>query len=196
MVVVAGDRNRPCRPCACSAACLPHPSFLSLQQLATNAAAVIYGRVLAACGGGEALTPAGVLAAPLPSLRQAGLSERKASYIASLAQHFTDGHLSDARIAGGVPSCSCVRHFDLSTCPAVPPGRCRIDQAQPCKPLAAAMDEAALEAALCSVRGIGLWTCHMHAMFHLGSPDVLPTGDLGVRKGMAQLYGLEASRCL
>ena len=49
------------------------------------------------------------------------------------------------------------------------------------------MDEAALEAALCSVRGIGLWTCHMHAMFHLGSPDVLPTGDLGVRKGMAQL---------
>ena len=55
------------------------------------------------------------------------------------------------------------------------------------------MDEAALEAALCSVRGIGLWTCHMHAMFHLGSPDVLPTGDLGVRKGMAQLYGLKVS---
>ncbi len=31
----------------------------------------------------------------------------------------------------------------------------------------------------------------MHAMFHLGSPDVLPVGDLGVRKGMQALYGLK-----
>lgn len=30
-----------------------------------------------------------------------------------------------------------------------------------------------------------------HAMFHLGSPDVLPVGDLGVRKGMQTLYGLK-----
>lgn len=30
-------------------------------------------------------------------------------------------------------------------------------------------------------------------MFHLGSPDVLPTGDLGVRRGMQHLYGLKAS---
>lgn len=28
----------------------------------------------------------------------------------------------------------------------------------------------------------------MHAMFHLGSPDVLPVGDLGVRRGMQHLY--------
>ena len=28
-------------------------------------------------------------------------------------------------------------------------------------------------------------------MFHLGSPDVLPVGDLGVRKGMQTLYGLK-----
>lgn len=28
-------------------------------------------------------------------------------------------------------------------------------------------------------------------MFHLGSPDVLPVGDLGVRRGMQQLYGLK-----
>jgi hypothetical protein len=28
-------------------------------------------------------------------------------------------------------------------------------------------------------------------MFHLGSPDVLPVGDLGVRKGMQALYGLK-----
>lgn len=40
-------------------------------------------------------------------------------------------------------------------------------------------------------RSTGIWTCHMHAMFHLGSPDVLPVGDLGVRKGMQALYGLK-----
>ena len=27
-------------------------------------------------------------------------------------------------------------------------------------------------------------------MFHLGLPDVLPAGDLGVRRGMQALYGL------
>ncbi|KAL4452033.1 hypothetical protein ABPG75_007695 [Micractinium tetrahymenae] len=123
------------------------------QQLATTAAAVIYGRVLAACSCTESLSPAALLAAPLAALRRAGLSERKASYLQDLAAHFNDGRLSDAKIAE--------------------------------------MDEEALEKALCQVRGIGVWTCHMHAMFHLGSPDVLPTGDLGVRRGMQALYGLK-----
>ena len=31
----------------------------------------------------------------------------------------------------------------------------------------------------------------MFAMFHLGRPDVLPVGDLGVRKGFQILYGLK-----
>lgn len=30
-----------------------------------------------------------------------------------------------------------------------------------------------------------------YAMFHLGKMDVLPVGDLGVRNGMKQLYGLK-----
>ena len=33
----------------------------------------------------------------------------------------------------------------------------------------------------------------MFAMFHLGRPDVLPVGDLGVRKGFQVLYGLKVS---
>lgn len=33
------------------------------------------------------------------------------------------------------------------------------------------------------------------AMFHLGHPDILPVGDLGVRKGMQWLYGLKVSGC-
>ncbi len=45
-------------------------------------------------------------------------------------------------------------------------------------------------AALTSVRGIGEWTAQMFLMFRLGRPDVLPTLDLGVRKGVQLLYGL------
>jgi DNA-3-methyladenine glycosylase II len=43
---------------------------------------------------------------------------------------------------------------------------------------------------LISVRGIGEWSAHMFLMFHLGRPDVLPVGDLGVRHGMRIAYGL------
>lgn len=44
---------------------------------------------------------------------------------------------------------------------------------------------------LIQVRGIGVWTVQMLLMFRLGRPDVLPTGDLGVRKGFAVTYGLD-----
>jgi DNA-3-methyladenine glycosylase II len=51
-------------------------------------------------------------------------------------------------------------------------------------------DEAIIEW-LIEVRGIGRWTVEMMLMFHLGRPDVLLVGDLGVRKGIAATYGLE-----
>lgn len=41
------------------------------------------------------------------------------------------------------------------------------------------------------VRGIGPWTVHMLLLFRLGRPDVLPTGDFGVREGWRLLRGLE-----
>lgn len=44
---------------------------------------------------------------------------------------------------------------------------------------------------LTRVRGIGPWTVHMVLLFHLGRPDVLPTGDFGVREGYRLLHGLE-----
>ena len=53
------------------------------------------------------------------------------------------------------------------------------------------MDDAEVEAALTAVKGVGEWTAHMMLMFHLGRPDVLPVGDLGVRKGMQTAYGLD-----
>lgn len=43
---------------------------------------------------------------------------------------------------------------------------------------------------LVAVKGIGEWSAHMFMMFSLGRLDILPTGDLGVRKGMMQEYGL------
>jgi DNA-3-methyladenine glycosylase II len=40
------------------------------------------------------------------------------------------------------------------------------------------------------VKGIGVWTAHMFLMFALERPDVLPTGDLGIRQAMQKAYGL------
>ena len=42
-----------------------------------------------------------------------------------------------------------------------------------------------------AVKGLGEWSAHMYLMFHLGRPDVMPIGDLGVRNGMRLTYGLE-----
>jgi DNA-3-methyladenine glycosylase II len=44
---------------------------------------------------------------------------------------------------------------------------------------------------LTAVKGIGEWTAHMYLMFTLHRPDVLPTGDLGIRNAIQRAYGLE-----
>jgi DNA-3-methyladenine glycosylase II len=43
---------------------------------------------------------------------------------------------------------------------------------------------------LTAVTGIGPWTADMFLLFHLGRQDVLPVGDLGVRRGAERLFGL------
>jgi 3-methyladenine DNA glycosylase/8-oxoguanine DNA glycosylase len=52
------------------------------------------------------------------------------------------------------------------------------------------MDDAAVEAELIKVRGVGPWTAHMFLMFELHRLDVWPTGDYGVRAGYREAYGL------
>lgn len=47
-------------------------------------------------------------------------------------------------------------------------------------------------AELVAVKGLGAWTAHMFLMFHLERPDVLPVGDLGIRRAMERAYGLPA----
>lgn len=44
---------------------------------------------------------------------------------------------------------------------------------------------------LTAVKGLGEWSAHMFMIFGLGRLDVLPVGDLGVRKAVMNLYGLK-----
>ena len=46
-------------------------------------------------------------------------------------------------------------------------------------------------AQLTAVKGLGPWTAHMFLIFHLRRPDVLPVGDLGVRRAVQLAYGME-----
>jgi DNA-3-methyladenine glycosylase II len=47
-------------------------------------------------------------------------------------------------------------------------------------------------AELVAIKGIGPWSADLFLMFQLQRPDVLPVGDLGIRRAVMTLYGLEA----
>ncbi len=44
---------------------------------------------------------------------------------------------------------------------------------------------------LTKVKGIGPWTVHMFLIFVLGRPNILPDGDLGIRKAIMVNYNLK-----
>jgi DNA-3-methyladenine glycosylase II len=46
-------------------------------------------------------------------------------------------------------------------------------------------------AKLVAVRGLGTWSAHMFLMFQLQRPDVLPVGDLGIRRAVMIAYKLD-----
>ena len=46
-------------------------------------------------------------------------------------------------------------------------------------------------AEISAVRGLGVWSAQMFLIFHLDREDVLPTGDLGIRKGAQIAYELD-----
>jgi len=50
-------------------------------------------------------------------------------------------------------------------------------------------DEEVIEE-IVAVRGLGRWTAEMFLLFHLGRPDVISGGDLGIRKAIMVEYGL------
>ena len=51
-------------------------------------------------------------------------------------------------------------------------------------------DEEVIEA-IVAVKGFGRWSAQMFLIFCLHRPDVLPTGDLGIVKGMQRLFGMK-----
>ena len=69
------------------------------QQISVKAAEAIWRRFVALAAPAQAtkafphLDPVAVAAVPLPALRAAGYSERKAAYVADLAAHFASGRL-------------------------------------------------------------------------------------------------------
>lgn len=44
---------------------------------------------------------------------------------------------------------------------------------------------------LVRVRGVGPWTADMFLIFALNRPNILPTGDLGIKKGFQKVFGLK-----
>jgi DNA-3-methyladenine glycosylase II len=56
--------------------------------------------------------------------------------------------------------------------------------------LCATLEDAHVIEHLTRVKGVGVWTVQMFLIFALRRPNVLPTGDLGVRTAIKKAYGL------
>jgi 3-methyladenine DNA glycosylase/8-oxoguanine DNA glycosylase len=89
--------------------------------------------------------------------------------------------LSDARLRGaGLSRNKLAALRDLAA-------KCRAGAVPPRRVLEALADKEII-ARLVEVRGIGVWTAQMFLIFRLGRPDVMPSGDFGVRKAFGLLY--------
>jgi DNA-3-methyladenine glycosylase II len=53
-------------------------------------------------------------------------------------------------------------------------------------------DETAIEQ-LVAQPGIGIWSAEMFLIHQLHRPDILPSGDVGIRRGLQKLWALEAA---
>ncbi|MGI8541532.1 MAG: DNA-3-methyladenine glycosylase family protein [Rubrobacteraceae bacterium] len=52
------------------------------------------------------------------------------------------------------------------------------------------MPEEEIIARLTAVKGLGRWSADMFLMFHLRRPDIMPVGDLGIKRAVERAYGL------
>jgi DNA-3-methyladenine glycosylase II len=55
-----------------------------------------------------------------------------------------------------------------------------------------ALSDEQVIAELTTVKGIGTWSAQVFLMFHLQRPDVVAVGDLGIRRAVMILYGLDS----
>jgi 3-methyladenine DNA glycosylase/8-oxoguanine DNA glycosylase len=54
------------------------------------------------------------------------------------------------------------------------------------------LDDAQVVHALTAARGVGLWTAQMFLIHQLRRPDVLPAGDLGIRRAVQRCWSRPA----
>jgi DNA-3-methyladenine glycosylase II len=52
------------------------------------------------------------------------------------------------------------------------------------------LDDDSVIAELTAVKGLGTWSAQMFLMFHLERPDVMPVGDLGIRRAIELAYDI------
>ena len=50
------------------------------------------------------------------------------------------------------------------------------------------LDDDEVREAIIAVKGLGRWTADMFLIFHLRRPDVVPTGDLGLKRAVERAY--------
>lgn len=122
------------------------------QQISGAAGRSIHTRVLALFPRKHP-TPLLLSKLPAESLRAAGLSAQKVSYVQDLARRCLDGTVNQNK-------------FPKMTSQEI------IDH-------------------LVAVKGIGVWTAQMMLIFRLHRLDILPTGDLAIRKGFKAVYNLK-----
>ncbi len=142
------------------------------QQLHGKAAATIHARLLASFA-----VPSSPFAAG-----EGSDSPRSPTHLAPhpTAQHLLDAPNEQLRAAGLSHNKSlAVRDLAAKT----------LDGTVPSLPRIRRMSDDDIIAHLTQVRGIGVWTVQMFLIFRLGRPDILPTGDYGVRKGFALTFG-------
>jgi DNA-3-methyladenine glycosylase II len=63
-----------------------------------------------------------------------------------------------------------------------------LDTTVPSSGTVAKLSDMELIERLTKARGVGPWTVHMLMIFYLCRPDVMPTGDFGIRKAFSLLY--------
>ena len=68
---------------------------------------------------------------------------------------------------------------------AVMQGRLKIDELP-------RLSDAEIIKRLSALNGVGIWTAEMLMIFSMQRPDVVSWGDLAIRRGMMNLYGLQA----
>lgn len=118
------------------------------QQISLALGRSLWMRLTDACGGVP--TAHCMLSYDEDTLRELGLSRRKAQYILELARHCAGPGIDASRWAH--------------------------------------MEDAAIVAELCAIRGVGRWTAEMFLIFNLRRPNILPLDDAALLRAISHHY--------